>query len=223
MATTVSYSASMRTRKTNSASNAKSSAASQEYYENTYNYVGIVHFAGMALSGKVITGISLRIVAALAGYGTGHTKTVYVRKANYQSASQSGITGLGYCGDALGTFTGAFYGNTSTYTLSGDLLNNLAAYIAAGNNTICLYNPSSRKRADYLQKACDILLTSGKNPETVCGWVRNIGREGQTARLLTLAELENTAVDMFTTVFIGNDATRNLGGKMVTPRGYHGV
>ena len=68
MATTVSYSASMRTRKTNSASNAKGSAASQEYYENTYNYVGIVHFAGMALSGKVITGITLRIVAAQAGY-----------------------------------------------------------------------------------------------------------------------------------------------------------
>ena len=81
MATTVSYSASMRTRKTNSASNAKSAAASQEYYENTYNYVGIVHFASMALSGKVIAGITLRIVAAQAGYGTGHTKTVYVRKS----------------------------------------------------------------------------------------------------------------------------------------------
>ena len=165
MATTVSYSASMRTRKTNSASNAKSSAASQEYYENTYNYVGIVHFAGMALSGKVITGISLRVVAAQAGYGTGHTKTVYVRKANYQSASQSGITGLGYCGDALGTFTGAFYGNTSTYTLSGDLLNNLAAYIAAGNNTICLYNPSPVKSSqgystNYLQwSECTITVT----------------------------------------------------------------
>ena len=165
MATTVSYSASMRTRKTNSASNAKSSAASQEYYENTYNYVGIVHFAGMALSGKVITGISLRIVAAQAGYGTGHTKTVHVRKSNYQSASQSGITGLGYCGDALGTFTGAFYGNTSTYTLSGDLLNNLAAYIAAGNNTICLYNPSPVKSSqgystNYLQwSECTITVT----------------------------------------------------------------
>lgn len=165
MATTVSYSASMRTRKTNSASNAKSSAASQEYYENTYNYVGIVHFAGMALSGKVITGISLRIVAAQAGYGTGHTKTVYVRKSNYQSASQSGITGLGYCGDALGTFTGAFYGNTSTYTLSGDLLNNLAAYIAEGNNTICLYNPSPVKSSqgystNYLQwSECTITVT----------------------------------------------------------------
>ena len=165
MATTVSYSASMRTRKTNSASNAKSSAASQEYYENTYNYVGIVHFAGMALSGKVITGISLRIVATQAGYGTGHTKTVYVRKSNYQSASQSGITGLDYCGDALGTFTGAFYGNTSTYTLNGDLLNNLAAYIAAGNNTICLYNPSPVKSSqgystNYLQwSECTITVT----------------------------------------------------------------
>ena len=165
MATTVSYSASMRTRKTSSASNAKSSAASQEYYENTYNYVGIVHFAGMALSGKVITGISLRIVAAQAGYGTGHTKTVYVRKSNYQSASQSGITGLGYCGDALGTFTGAFYGNTSTYTLNGDLLNNLAAYIAEGNNTICLYNPNPVKSSqgystNYLQwSECTITVT----------------------------------------------------------------
>ena len=78
MATTVSYSASMRTRKTSSSSNAKSAVACQEYYENTYNYVGIVHFSGMALANKIITGISLRVVAAQAGYGTGHTKTVYV-------------------------------------------------------------------------------------------------------------------------------------------------
>lgn len=165
MATTVSYSASMRTRKTSSASNAKSNVACQEYYENTYNYVGIVHFAGMALANKVITGISLRVVAAQAGYGTGHTKTVYLRKANYQSASQSGITGSAYCGDALGTFTGAFYGNTSTYTLSGDLLNNLAAYFAAGNNTVCLYNPSPVKSSqgysnNYLQwTECTITVT----------------------------------------------------------------
>ncbi len=113
----------------------------------------------------MITGISLRVVAAQAGYGTGHTKTVYVRKSNYQSASQSGITGLGYCGEALGTFTGAFYGNTSTYTLSGDLLNNLAAYIAEGNNTICLYNPNPVKSSqgystNYLQwTECTITVT----------------------------------------------------------------
>lgn len=48
MATTVSYEASLRTRKSNSSSNAKSSAACQEFYTNDYNYVGIVHFAGLS-------------------------------------------------------------------------------------------------------------------------------------------------------------------------------
>ena len=97
------------------------------------------------------------------------------------------------------------------------------ACAAAGDFSIALYNPSSRGRADYLQKAVRILLASGKDRQTVCGIVRSIGRAGETARLLPLAELENTPVDMFTTVFIGNAATRVLGGKMVTPRGYRGV
>ena len=91
---------------------------------------------------------------------------------------------------------------------------------AQGDFAICLYNPSSRKRADYLQKACDILLACGKNPETVCGWVRNIGREGQEKRLLTLGELRDAQLDMFTTVFIGSAGTRNIQGNMVTARGY---
>lgn len=91
---------------------------------------------------------------------------------------------------------------------------------AQGDFAICLYNPSSRKRADYLQKACDILLASGKTPETVCGWVRNIGREGQEKQLLTLEELRDVQLDMFTTVFIGSAGTRNIQGNMVTARGY---
>ena len=94
---------------------------------------------------------------------------------------------------------------------------------AAGNFCLALYNPSSKGRADYLAKAVRILLAGGKAPNTVCGTVRNIGRTGQTARLLTLAELEKTEVDMFTTVFVGNAATKAQNGKMVTPRGYHGV
>ena len=91
---------------------------------------------------------------------------------------------------------------------------------ARGDFAICLYNPSSRKRADYLQKACDILLASGKAPETVCGWVRNIGREGQEKQLLTLGELRDVQLDMFTTVFIGSAGNRNIQGNMVTARGY---
>lgn len=91
---------------------------------------------------------------------------------------------------------------------------------ANGNFALCLYNPSSRKRADYLQKACDILLAAGKHPDTVCGWVRNIGRNGQTHKILTLETLRREQLDMFTTVFIGNSSTKKLGGKIVTPRGY---
>lgn len=84
---------------------------------------------------------------------------------------------------------------------------------------ICLYNPSGKRRADYLQKACDICLRY-KAPETVCGLVRNIGRDGESARILSLSELRTAETDMFTTVFIGNSETKNIGGKMVTPRGY---
>ena len=59
---------------------------------------------------------------------------------------------------------------------------------------ICLYNPSSRKRHDYLERACRILLEY-KSGETACGYVQNIGREGEAVHLLTLAELEKTPVD----------------------------
>lgn len=84
---------------------------------------------------------------------------------------------------------------------------------------ICLYNPCSKKRADYLKKACDIMLES-KTDDTVCGYVRQIGREGQEAEILTLKELREARVDMFTTVFIGNSQTEIRNGKMVTKRGY---
>ena len=90
---------------------------------------------------------------------------------------------------------------------------------AQGDFALCLYNPASKKRADYLKRACDILLRY-KNPETVCGWVRNIGRAGQEYKILNLAQLRGEQLDMFTTVFIGSSTTQNIGGRMVTPRGY---
>ena len=93
---------------------------------------------------------------------------------------------------------------------------------AMGDFCVALYNPSSKGRPDYLARAVRILLENGKTPETVCGLVRNIGRAEQKSRILTLAGLENTPVDMFTTVYIGNTATKELSGRMVTPRGYRG-
>ncbi|WP_177974838.1 precorrin-3B C(17)-methyltransferase [uncultured Eubacterium sp.] len=90
---------------------------------------------------------------------------------------------------------------------------------AEADFVICLYNPSSKKRHDYLQKACDLILKY--QPESlVCATVSNIGREGEQKHIYTLGELRNAKVDMFTTVFIGNSQTKEMNGAMVTPRGY---
>ena len=60
-----------------------------------------------------------------------------------------------------------------------------------------------------------------KSPETVCGIAWNIGRDGEGMKVMSLKELRDTQVDMFTTVFIGNSQTKEIDGRMVTPRGYH--
>ncbi len=90
---------------------------------------------------------------------------------------------------------------------------------AAADFVIVFYNPSSKKRHDYLRRACALILEH-QPPRTVCGLVENIGRDGQRARILSLEELRDTQVNMFTTVFVGNSQTREIGGRMVTPRGY---
>lgn len=90
---------------------------------------------------------------------------------------------------------------------------------AEADFVLCLYNPASHKRPDYLRRACDILLEV-KDGETVCGYVRSIGREGEEAVTCTLSQLRDAPVDMFTTVFVGNSQTKVIGGRMVTPRGY---
>lgn len=84
---------------------------------------------------------------------------------------------------------------------------------------IAIYNPSSRKRADYLQKACDILMQVIENTRP-CGYVENIGREGTRMATCTLKELRDKKVNMFTTVFVGNSGSELINGKLITKRGY---
>ena len=87
---------------------------------------------------------------------------------------------------------------------------------------IILYNPSSKNRPDHLKKACEIVLRY-RSENTVCGYVKNIGRQGEEYRIMTLSEMKDEQVDMFTTVFIGNSETKVINNKMVTPRGYRNV
>ena len=100
-----------------------------------------------------------------------------------------------------------------------ELIQKRLAAAASADMAICLYNPSSKKRKDYLARACDILLEY-KEESIICGIVRNIAREEESMNILTLKELRNTEVDMFSTVYIGNKMTKIIKHKMVTPRGY---
>ena len=90
---------------------------------------------------------------------------------------------------------------------------------AEGDFAMAIYNPSSHKRKDYLQRACDILLRYLEE-ERACGYVENIGREGTKAVTCTLKELRNREVNMFTTVFIGNAGSEIVNDKLITKRGY---
>ena len=102
---------------------------------------------------------------------------------------------------------------------SWELIEKRLRLAAEGDFVIVLYNPSSHKRKDYLKKACEILLDI--LPESICCAVaRNIGREGEETQVMSLIELRNTEVDMFSTVFIGNSQTKIIDNYMVTPRGY---
>ena len=91
--------------------------------------------------------------------------------------------------------------------------------VAAADFVVCLYNPASRGRPTHLQWACDILLRY-KAPDTVAGWARSVGREGESRCVTTLGQLRDAELDMFCTAVVGNIGTIVLEGRMVTPRGY---
>ena len=93
---------------------------------------------------------------------------------------------------------------------------------AMADLAMAIYNPASHRRSDYLHRACEVVLRHA-SPDTVCGVVRNIGREGEEMHVMTLRELADYPADMFTTVFIGNAQTKVVDGRMVTPRGYRNV
>ena len=90
---------------------------------------------------------------------------------------------------------------------------------ADSDMVMCIYNPSSRRRAGYLKEACEI-VSKIQSQDTICGYVKNIGRDNEKSEILTLKELAECDVDMFTTVYIGNSHTKVIDGRMVTPRGY---
>lgn len=137
----------------------------------------------------------------------------------------SGVTAALSGGAVLGSPLGHDFAVISLSDLltPWELIKKRLECAAAGDFVMVLYNPASKKRSDHIAKACEIILQF-KSTETVCGYVRNIGRDGQKSRILSLSELSVCDdINMFTTVFIGNSETKMINGKMVTPRGYKNV
>ena len=65
------------------------------------------------------------------------------------------------------------------------------------------------------------LMAAGGNLADVEAYKKGVfAREEESMNILTLKELRNTEVDMFSTVYIGNKMTKIIKHKMVTPRGY---
>jgi cobalt-precorrin 5A hydrolase/precorrin-3B C17-methyltransferase len=90
---------------------------------------------------------------------------------------------------------------------------------AEADIVVTFYNPRSRGRDWQLPKALAI-LAEHREPTTPVGVVRNASRPDESGRLTTLGALDPATVDMMTVVTVGNTATRDIAGRMVTPRGY---
>lgn len=129
----------------------------------------------------------------------------------------AGISGAALLGAPLGH--DCCFISLSDLLTPWDVIEKRLIAAAQADMAIAVYNPSSRKRSDYLKRACGLLLKY-KSADTVCGVVKNIARDGEESTVVTLGELREMQTDMFSTVFIGNRETKLLGGKMVTPRGY---
>ncbi len=100
-----------------------------------------------------------------------------------------------------------------------DLIMKRIDCVAQCDMIICLYNPKSKGRTEYLDQAVGI-VSKYRAPTTPVGIVRNSGREDETHWTTTLGELDSSKVDMFCMVIIGNSQTYVSNGRMITPRGY---
>lgn len=92
-----------------------------------------------------------------------------------------------------------------------------------GDFVVALYNPVSMRRRTQLVDARDILLQH-RPAETPVVLARNLGRDGETVRVVHLGDLQPDMADMLTVVLIGSSQTRAIekGGRawVYTPRGY---
>ncbi|SES16476.1 precorrin-3B C(17)-methyltransferase [Actinokineospora terrae] len=99
--------------------------------------------------------------------------------------------------------------------------------VAQADLVIAIYNPASKTRTWQLTEARDLLLTH-RSPDTPVVIGRDVGGPEESIRVVRLADLDPTTVDMRCLLLIGSSQTRHLrksdGTHVVfTPRHYPAV
>lgn len=86
---------------------------------------------------------------------------------------------------------------------------------------VAIYNPKSKTRTTQLERAHEIFMRV-RDGKTIVGLVKNAERVGYYSEITTLSDLPDLyhQIDMSTTIVIGCSGTKNIGGRMVTRRGY---
>lgn len=90
---------------------------------------------------------------------------------------------------------------------------------AEGDFIISLYNPKSHGRPLYLKECMD-LVRKHRQGNTPIAVVKNALRDGQKSTVFTLDTFDDSEVDMFSIVIIGNSKSYIKDGQFITPRGY---
>lgn len=100
-----------------------------------------------------------------------------------------------------------------------DAIRSRLTALAEADLVVALYNPRSKKRIMQLEEAVEIMQFH-RSDATPVGIVTAIGEADERIELTTLGQLLKADVGMRSTVIIGNSTSLQLGGWMITPRGY---
>jgi precorrin-2 C20-methyltransferase/precorrin-3B C17-methyltransferase len=93
---------------------------------------------------------------------------------------------------------------------------------ARADLVLAIYNPASRSRTWQVDKARDVLLRH-RSPDTPVVVGRDVGGPEESVRVVRLADLDPSTVDMRCLLLIGSSQTRlGANGSVFTPRRYPG-
>lgn len=102
---------------------------------------------------------------------------------------------------------------------SYELIKKRVKNAAEADMVISLYNPRSKGRPNYLRECIEI-IKEYRELKTPVAVVRHAHRDGESFRLFNLENFDESIVDMFSIVIIGNSQSFVKDGRFITPRGY---